>query len=276
MIGFAPAKINLGLFVTEKRPDGFHDLESVFCPIPWNDVLEVHPREEPGLHLKLSGIPIPGNPDENLLFQAYELVRQAHGIGGVDAHLLKVIPMGAGLGGGSSDAVCMIKLLSELFQLNISEGDGMKMAEQLGSDCPFFWNAQPAYVKGRGEHIEALPSNPLLGATILIIHPNIHISTKAAFQNIVPQAPPSDWLEFISAPINRWSQWLRNDFQPGMIHSHQELAQCIHHLERCGASYAQMTGTGSACFGLFENESLAQKAEAQIQNRNWISFIRRM
>jgi len=276
MIGFAPAKINLGLFVTDKRPDGFHDLESVFCPIPWNDVLEVHLREEPGLLLKLSGIPIPGKPEENLLVKAYEMVHQTHEIGGVEAHLLKAIPMGAGLGGGSSDAVCMIKLLNELFELQLSEEDGMKMAERLGSDCPFFWNAQPAYVRGRGEHIQELPNNPLSGSTILIIHPNIHIATKLAFKNIVPQAPPTDWLEFTSAPINRWGQWLRNDFQSGMTHAHESLAQCVQHLEQYGASYVQMTGTGSACFGLFENESLAQMAQTQIQNDNWISFIRQM
>ena len=189
MIGFAPAKINLGLFITGKRPDGFHALESCFWPVQWQDVLEVHKRPEPGLALRVSGIPIPGATDDNLIHRAYTLLHDRYSIGGVDAHLFKALPMGAGLGGGSSDAVCMLKLMNVLWDLNLTDEEGLELAALLGSDCPFFWFSQPSLVTGRGEHLSKMEVGFPGPLYVTIIHPGIHVSTRPHSRPSNPNSP---------------------------------------------------------------------------------------
>lgn len=272
MIGFAPAKINLGLFVTGKRSDGFHDLESVFWPVGWNDVLEVHRKDTPGLDLKITGLSIEGDATDNLVSRAYVLLQDRFGIGGVKAHLHKCIPMGAGLGGGSSDGTCMLKLLNLLFELGIDDIQGEALAAELGSDCPFFWKAHPAHVTGRGEHLAPWDFDFPEGMWIAIAHPGIHVSTREAFAGISPTPSGLDWGSLSAAPIANWSELLRNDFQPGIEHLHPRIAAVRNLLTKSGAVYSQMTGTGSACFGIFADEEAAQQACEAAREQGWPAF----
>ena len=272
MIGFAPAKINLGLFITGKRSDGFPSLESCFLPIQWQDVIEVHKRTEPGLTLQVSGIPIPGATEDNLVQRAYALLQSRYPIGGVEAHLLKAIPMGAGLGGGSSDAVCMLKLMNNLWDLKLSDEEGLEIAAQLGSDCPFFWLSQPSLVTGRGEHLSAMDIGFLKTMYITIVHPGVHISTKAAFSAIQPEPSTMEWSSLFTRPIEEWKNFLRNDFTKGIAAQKPVVNDVLHALRSSGAAYAQMTGTGSACYGIFSNEEEALAAHARSERQGWLSF----
>lgn len=272
MIGFAPAKINLGLFITGKRPDGFHALESCFWPVQWQDVLEVHKRPEPGLALRVSGIPIPGAADDNLIHRAYTLLHDRYPIGGVDAHLFKALPMGAGLGGGSSDAVCMLKLMNVLWDLNLTDEEGLELAALLGSDCPFFWFSQPSLVTGRGEHLSKMEVGFPGPLYVTIIHPGIHIATKTAFSAIQPQLSDMDWNGLFHRPIEEWQHILRNDFESGITQKEPVVGDVLMALKSSGAAYVQMTGTGSACYGIFTNEEEALAAHAMSEGRGWTSF----
>lgn len=272
MIGFAPAKINLGLFVTGKRDDGFHDLQSAFWPVGWNDVLEVHRLETDELDLHLTGLAIDGDPRSNLVSRAYHLIKERYGIGGVTAHLHKVIPMGAGLGGGSSDGTCMLRLLDALFNLNLSDQDGEALAAELGSDCPFFWRAQPALVSGRGEHLEGWDFEFPADTYIAIAHPGIHVSTGDAFRNVTPQHSTVDFHALAATPLPEWDQILQNDFQPGIEDLHPTIRQVREQLQTHGALYSQMTGTGSGCFGLFPSEESALKACKAARANGWTAF----
>jgi 4-diphosphocytidyl-2-C-methyl-D-erythritol kinase len=278
MIGFAHAKINLGLFVTAKRPDGFHDLESLFVPVNWYDILEVQAVDAPGLRLDTTGLSIPGDPQQNLVHRAYNLLRERHGIGGVHAHLHKVIPMGAGLGGGSSDGTCMLRLLNELFELNLSNETGMAYAAELGSDCPFFWNAQPSLVTGRGEHIHPLDAAIITNqpAFITILHPGIHVATGEAFANITPRPVEIDWQKVPALPIARWNSVMCNDFEEGVAKQHRAIHEVLEHLRKQGALYHQMSGTGSACFGIFEDEERAWSAYQTAEKHGWMRHCSRL
>ena len=269
MIGFAPAKINLGLFVTGKRADGFHDLQSAFWPVSWNDVLEVHRSESDGWDLRITGLSIDGDPTSNLVSRAYQVVKEGYGISGVTAHLHKVIPMGAGLGGGSSDGTCMLRLLDALFNLSLTNEEGEALAAELGSDCPFFWRAQPALVSGRGEHLKAWDFEFPADTFIAVAHPGIHISTREAFQGVVPQPSTTDYHALAATPLPEWGEILRNDFQPGIETLHPTIRKVHELLQLQGALYSQMTGTGSACFGLFSSQESALKACKAARENGW-------
>ncbi|HBP44733.1 MAG TPA: 4-(cytidine 5'-diphospho)-2-C-methyl-D-erythritol kinase [Flavobacteriales bacterium] len=275
MIGFAPAKINLGLFVTGIRPDGFHDLKSVFWPIGWSDILEVHHSNSEGLDLHLTGLVIDGDPTSNLVKRTYDLLRQRYSISGVTAHLHKVIPMGAGLGGGSSDGTCMLRLLNELYDLKMTDEEGESLAAELGSDCPFFWRAEPALVSGRGELLESWDFNFSPETFITVAYPGIHVSTREAFQGIVPQPSESDFHALAKTPLSEWHLILRNDFQSVMEVRHPTIRQVRELLESHGALYSQMTGTGSACFGLFSSEELALNACSAAHKKGWVAHASR-
>jgi 4-diphosphocytidyl-2-C-methyl-D-erythritol kinase len=269
MIGFAPAKINLGLFVTGKRSDGYHDLESAFWPVGWNDAIEVHRKDEPGLELTVSGLAIDGDPSNNLVSRAYNLIQTRYGVGGVKAHLLKAVPMGAGLGGGSSDGTCMLKLLNQLFDLQLSDAEGESIAAELGSDCPFFWKAQPAFVNGRGEHVKPWEFRFPHGTWIAVVHPGVHVSTRDAFASIAPRPSGLDLAQLAVLPLSDWHTLLRNDFQAGIERLHPTVAAARELLARAGAAYSQMTGTGSASFGLFTSEEAALQACATAREAGW-------
>lgn len=275
MIGFASAKINIGLFVTGKRTDGFHDLESIFWPIDWCDVLEVHHASTPGIQLEIMGLPIPSEGKENLITQAYNLVTDHFDISGVHVRLLKNIPMGAGLGGGSSDGACMLRMLNEMFQLKIPHAQLLELAAELGSDCPFFILNQPAYVSGRGNQLMAVPEtqNAHPGWHAVIFHPGIHISTKEAFEGVVPKPAPCDLTTLLTEPIQDWGSRIQNDFETETRHRQPAVDQALKLLLEEGAGYAQMTGTGSAVYGLFAQQSEALLAQAKGNHQGWKTHV---
>ncbi len=253
MIVYPNAKINLGLYVTARRPDGYHAIDSVFVPISWSDVLEVIPASgSPGLQLELSGIPVDGDPDGNLCQKAFTLLDRQFGLGTVQAHLHKQLPLGAGLGGGSSDGAFMLKALNTLFDLKLDSLTLEKYAAQLGSDCPFFIRNTPAYVTGRGEISEAIRL-PHEGLKILLVNPGLHLSTAAAYGSIQAQQPRYTSKEIVeNEPLDRWKNLLHNDFEKPVLATHPPLTALKNRFYDAGALYASMTGSGSTFYGLFD------------------------
>jgi 4-diphosphocytidyl-2-C-methyl-D-erythritol kinase len=266
MICFPNAKINLGLKITEKRQDGFHNLESIFVPINWCDALEIIESEKDTFFLNGEKQNILDR--SNLVFKALDLLRKNFNIPSITIYLEKQIPMGAGLGGGSSDASFTLKLLNDTFKLNISNKDLLIYASQLGSDCPFFIENKISYITGRGENIEILNSNALKEIKVVLINPQIHISTKEAFSNIIPHFNKNNLKEIISEPIAEWERLgLVNDFEANIFPLYPEIEQIKALLYQRGASYACMSGSGSTIIGLFENEYPTLDLK-----KNWISY----
>ena len=256
MICFPNAKINLGLNVTEKRSDGFHNIETIFYPIGWNDALEVvvakkYSRKEFTLHL--SGIPISGNTNDNLLYKAYKLMQQIRLLPKIEVYLHKSLPMGAGLGGGSSDAAFFIKLLNEQFSLELTESETLDISKKLGSDCAFFVKNSPVFAFQKGDIFSDI-SLDLSSLYIAVIYPNIHSNTKEAYSLITPQKPSQSVLEIIKQPIVTWKTDLVNDFETSIFKLYPAVKKVKHDLYSLGSLYASMSGSGSAVFGLFDHE----------------------
>jgi 4-diphosphocytidyl-2-C-methyl-D-erythritol kinase len=257
MILFPNAKINIGLNIIEKRPDNYHNIESVFMPIPLCDVLEVVEAKETSLHL--SGIPIDGDSNDNLIMKAYRLMQEQYDLPPVEIHLEKIIPFGAGIGGGSADAAFTIKALNDLFKLNLDAETLKKLAAKIGADCSFFINNQPSYVTGIGEILEPIELN-LKGMFLVLVKPDDHISTKEAYANIHPQKPEISIKDTIRRPISEWRGNIQNDFEESVFPQHPKVADIKEKLYKLGADYASMTGSGSSVFGLFPEEvDIAEK-----------------
>jgi 4-diphosphocytidyl-2-C-methyl-D-erythritol kinase len=255
MVIFPNAKINLGLFVTEKRPDGFHNLETVFFPVNgFSDVLEVIDNKDSSEDiLSTSGIPTNASPGENLVMKALKLLREENFIPPLKIHLHKNIPSGAGLGGGSSDAAFMLRLLNEQFDLDLSSEELKKKASVLGADCAFFVRNHPTLAKGIGN--EFSPVNiDINGLWIMLIIPPIHLSTPAAYKNITPHKPKNYLKELIESETTKWPEKLINNFEPNAFGNHPELKDIKKRLYHEGAIYAAMSGSGSAMFGLFKEK----------------------
>ena len=252
MITFPHAKINIGLQVTERRPDGYHNLDTVFYPIPLHDALEVIEAKdaEYDCKLHLSGVDIAGDPDSNLVVRAYRLLASDYPLPPVDIHLHKHIPTGAGLGGGSADASFMLRLLNEMFTLNISTEKLEAYAAQLGADCPFFITGTPVYATGIGNEFHPI-SLDLSGFYLVVVKPDVFVSTKEAYSMVHPEKPEVTLNKKIIAPINEWHSTISNDFEKGIFALHPELQEIKNKLYQLGAQYAAMSGSGSALFGLF-------------------------
>ena len=254
MICFPSCKINLGLRITQKRADGFHALETVFFPISIKDALEIIIEPDTNaapISFTSSGLAINGDPSDNLCFKAYGLLKKDYPtIPNIKMHLHKKIPMGAGLGGGSSDGAFTLVTLNQLFNLQLSEQALLDYALQLGSDCPFFILNKPAFAKGRGE-ILTPTSLDLKGYNIVIVNPGIAISTKLAFSLITPKVPDTNMEAIICEPVTLWKEKLINDFEQPIFNSFPELANIKETLYQKGAVYASMTGTGSTVYGIF-------------------------
>lgn len=255
MICYPNAKINLGLKVVSKRTDGYHNLESIFLPIDLCDVLEVIPSEGDDIRLTVHGIQVTGDASDNLVAKAYHLINSKYDIGGVEVHLLKNIPTGSGMGGGSSDGVFMLKALCELFDLEVSHQEMFHWALKLGSDCPFFLYNQPCFVSGRGEEIEPLTMD-LSDYDVRVVHPGIHISTAGAFAKIMPSPNPVDLKHAATFDASEWPKVFSNDFQNHAMESSPMISEIIHVLHNAGALYASMTGSGSAVYGVFRKNTV--------------------
>ena len=254
MICFPSCKINLGLRITQKRADGFHALETVFFPISIKDALEIIIEPDTSaapITFTSSGLAINGEPSDNLCFKAYGLLKNDYpSIPNIKMHLHKKIPMGAGLGGGSSDGAFTLVTLNQLFNLQLSEQALLNYALQLGSDCPFFIINTPAFATGRGEILTPTTVD-LSGYSIVIVNPGIAISTKLAFSLITPKIPDNNLAAVIQQPISTWKDVLINDFEQPIFNSFPELANIKETLYQKGAAYASMTGTGSTVYGIF-------------------------
>ena len=250
------AKINLGLNVVERRPDGYHNLETVFYPVNIKDALELQPMDPlfPSSYdcdLKVSNITIDGDEQRNLVVRAYQLLKQDFPqLPRVHAHLYKAIPTQAGMGGGSSDCAYTITLLNEMCHLGLSEQQMIAYAARLGADCPFFILSRPAYAEGIGELLEPVDlclSDYYLG----IVRPDIPVSTKEAFSLITPARPQVCCRDVVMQPVETWRNLLTNDFERSVFTLHPEIGAIKERLYDLGAVYAAMTGSGSALFGLF-------------------------
>ena len=269
MLTFPNAKINLGLNIIEKRPDGYHNLETVFYPVLVEDALEITLlRNHAGKGecvLNLSGKEIGGCTKDNLVVKAYQMLNQDFGLPSVEVNLLKHIPLGAGLGGGSSDAAFMLKMLNEEFGLNLSEEELEGYASRLGADCAFFIRNQPTYAEGIGNIFSPIRLS-LKGYCILVVKPDIFVSTKEAYAKIRPRHPKESVTAIVQRPVETWRDTLVNDFEKGIFALHPEIATIKDKLYECGASYASMSGSGSSVFGLFRHEP--NEAEIQELFRN--------
>lgn len=252
MLTFPNCKINLGLNILRKREDGFHDLQTVFYPLPFFDILEIV-RNNSSTELINTGIS-GGDEKDNLCLKAYRLLkRDFPGLPEIKIHLHKTIPVGAGLGGGSSDAAFMLKLLNDKFELNISKEQLLVYASQLGSDCPFFMINEPALASSVGEKMKRI-SLFLSSYKLLLVNPGIHISTKELFQKITPAIPVKSISEIIGQSINTWKGELKNDFEPIVFKMFPEIEKIKKFLYNHNAVYASMTGSGSSVFGIFHSE----------------------
>ena len=251
MLLFPNAKINLGLNVVERRTDGYHNIETVFYPIGLSDVLEVVPSEScSDYSFSSSGIVLPGDPEENLIVKAYRLLRFDFQIPAVDILLCKQIPFGAGLGGGSADAAFMLKGLNELFELNISTKELEKYAAKLGADCPVFIQNKAVFASGTG-NIFTPVNLSLKGYHLLLVKPDIHVSTPEAYSLVIPGKAQVSLLESIQRPIAEWKEGVKNDFEKSVFARHPEIETIKNKLYDMGAIYASMSGSGSAVYGIF-------------------------
>ena len=264
MVFFPPAKLNLGLHILGKRPDGYHALESVFLATGWTDILEVNlaPNVAAGtLETTFTGRDIPGDPDTNLVVRAHKLVQERQALPGLCLHLHKVLPMGGGLGGGSSDGTWTLRAINEVCALQLSAETLAGLAAELGSDCPFFAQDRAALVTGRGEQLEPLGVDlPLAGWWVVVWNPGIHIATHEAFAGVVPSDRRTDWRALATLPVTEWHTLVRNDFEAGVVARHAVVGDALERLRANGAAYAQMTGSGSSVFGLFAREASARQA----------------
>lgn len=263
VIIFPNAKINLGLYITEKRPDGFHNIETTFYPVGWCDVLEVIENNHSPVPFKLnlSGLNVQGNEDDNILYKTWQLIQKKYMLPNLNVYLHKVIPMGAGLGGGSSDAAFFIQLLDQKFNLNIPNHEKINMARSLGSDCAFFIENKPVFASEKGDVFESLNLN-LDQYHLLIIYPKLHSDTKLAYSQVRPKKPNVNLKYFLEQhSVQQWKDVIQNDFENSLFHQYPLIQDIKEKLYAEGALYASMSGSGSAVFGIFEN----------IPELNWVN-----
>lgn len=249
MVTFPNAKINLGLYVVARRPDGFHNIESCFYPVPWRDILEIIPAET--FAFSSSGIAIPGDPAANLCVKSYGLLQKDYSLPPVHIHLHKIIPIGAGLGGGSADGAFTITLLNSTFALNLQPLQMEAYARQLGSDCAFFIRNEPVFCYGKGDQFEDIRVD-LSSYFIILVNPHIHVGTAEAYAGITPKQPGYPIRETLALPVREWKHTLLNDFEKTVCARYPAITAIKDILYAHGAVYASMSGSGSTVYGIFE------------------------
>ncbi len=252
MLTFPNAKINIGLNIIEKRSDGFHNIESVFYPVEWCDVLEIIPSQEKNATFQSTGLAIPGDENTNLCLKAWNLLASRIKNAPI-IHLHKVIPMGAGLGGGSADGAFTLKMLNEIYDLKLSNDELKDYARKLGSDCAFFIENRPVYCYNKGDQFEDFPLD-LKGKYVVLVNPDIHISTAEAYSGVSPKKPEISLKEALKQPISTWKENIKNDFEEKLLLKYPTISAVKASLYKAGAVYASMTGSGSTLYGIFEQE----------------------
>lgn len=255
MIAYPNCKINIGLNILSKRPDGFHNIETVFYPISLCDILEIVSISS-NSNLPLftnTGLVIDVPDNKNLCLKAYNLLKHKYSLPSVAIHLHKIIPFGAGLGGGSSDAASTLLLLNKIFNLNLSDWELAEYASEIGSDCAFFVYNKPSYATGRGEVIKPIDIN-LKGKFILLVKPDIHISTAQAYEGVNPVVHKESLKELICFPLDQWKNNISNMFESHLFLKHPELSEIKEKMYSFGAIYAAMSGSGSTIYGIFDHK----------------------
>lgn len=251
MIVFPNAKINIGLHITSRRADGFHNIETLMVPIKLADALELTPADDGQSNFTFSGIPLGGDSESNLCVKAFRLMQERYKLPETKIHLHKVIPVGAGLGGGSSDAAFTLKLLNRLYMLKICNQELKEIAAELGSDCPFFIENTPSLATGRGEILKNVELD-LKKLSILLVKPKVSVSTAWAYSQVKPNSTALTNAGKIPSDPAQWENLLTNDFEQPVFNAHPEIAVIKQNLLEMGAEYAALSGSGSAVYGLFD------------------------
>lgn len=273
MLAFPPAKINLGLNVLRKRDDGFHDIESVLVPVPLHDALEiiVAPDVAAGeVVFTTTGLPVPGEATSNLCLKAVEAVKEHRDLPGLRLHLHKVIPMGAGLGGGSSDGAHTIRLLDALLELHLGAALKHELAASLGSDCPFFLSDRPQLATGRGEKLTPIELD-LRGWWLVLMNPGIHVGTPEVYKNTTPTGRSMEFTKALRDPQPRtWQAEVVNTMEDYVLAAYPPVKAMRDELLASGAEYAAMSGSGSSVFGLFREKPVPKDGWNTAPNRAWV------
>ncbi|MDA3952094.1 MAG: 4-(cytidine 5'-diphospho)-2-C-methyl-D-erythritol kinase [Bacteroidales bacterium] len=253
MILYPNAKINIGLNITKKRADGFHNIETIFYPIGLSDILEINISNDK-IKFENTGLSVENKKfKSNICYKAYKELNNDFSLKPLNIHLHKIIPFGAGLGGGSSDASFTLKAINSIMKLNIDDNSLLKHAEEIGSDCPFFIINKPTFAEEKGNIFKPIDLK-LKGYFLVIIYSDIHINTAEAYERTIPKKPKTSLLELIKQPIEHWKGTIKNDFEDSVFKDYPELKDIKDQLYNLGAIYASMSGSGSAIFGLFENK----------------------
>lgn len=256
MILFPNAKINIGLNIVKKRSDGFHEIETAMFPTCLTDVLEITKvsySSDQKIKLTISGIKVDSKPEDNLVYKAFVMLDKEFNLSPISVHLHKSIPIGAGLGGGSADAAYMLKGLNEMFELDLDDDRLEHYAARLGSDCPFFIRNKPSFATGRGELLNPIQIE-LKNYYIVIVIPNTSISTAEAYSKVAPQEPKNSLSESIELPVESWKTFIKNDFEESVFTQKPEIEIVKKQLLEAGATYASLSGSGSAVYGIFREK----------------------
>ena len=273
MICFPNAKINLGLNIVSKRADGYHNIETIFYPIGLKDALEVIPSNKTRTYRFFqTGIDIGGNVENNLVIKALLMLKEQKHIPGIDIHLLKTIPCGAGLGGGSSDAAFMLQLLNDTFSLGFSDEELKQFAVKLGADCAFFLTNKPAFASGIGEQLEEVELS-LQNYYFVLVKPDIFVSTQEAFQQIEVQQPKLSLKEIVKRPMLEWRELMHNDFELSIFKKHPEIEKIKQTLYEEGALYSSMSGSGTSVYAFFEKQPQTSFSELFPNHFVWKNYL---
>lgn len=267
MIVFPNAKINIGLNILRKRPDGYHDIETLFYPIGLKDGLEFVENHSNRVHFSNSGIQVDGRAEDNLVVKAYQLLRDEFNLPGLDIHLHKAIPFGAGLGGGSADAAFMLMAINSYFQLSIEKNRLKSIAASLGADCAFFIENSPCFATGIGDQLHPF-SLDLTGWYLVLVKPDVSVSTPQAYAMVKPSVPVVPLSRKLENEIADWQPVVGNDFEPSVLPQFPEIEACKQRLIDLGAVYASMSGSGASVFGLFK-KPLSQE-EVKLQSTDFV------
>ncbi|MDE6377286.1 MAG: 4-(cytidine 5'-diphospho)-2-C-methyl-D-erythritol kinase [Duncaniella sp.] len=257
MITFPNAKINLGLDILRRRPDGYHDISTVMVPVPWTDILEVVPARGGETTLTVSGRPVDCPPEKNLVMKAYRALAQRVRVPELDLYLRKIIPDGAGLGGGSADASFLLTALRDMLELPLSDNELAGIAATLGADCPFFVHNRPMLCTGTGTEMTPIEITWLDSLGILIVKPPVSVPTAQAYARVTPAEPEMSVEKILALPPSQWQGLLKNDFEPSVFAAYPEVARVKERILSLEPVYASMSGSGASVYGLFGSDKMA-------------------
>lgn len=260
MVVFPNAKINIGLKITGRRADGYHEISTVMVPVPWCDILEIVPSQGDEIVLSISGRPINCKPGQNIVMKAYEMLDRTIQLPPVEIYLHKVIPDGAGLGGGSADASFALTAINRLFSLGLKKIELATVAAKIGADCPMFVYNIPMLATGTGTTLAPVEMPQLKGKWIVIVKPDFSISTAEAYANVVPRPEVTPLKELVKLPVEQWKDNITNDFEESLREKYPQLEHIKRSLYDDGALYASLSGSGSALYGIFDNDKMAEAA----------------